>query len=93
MAIDDLGVERDTEYMSEQVTTNIDTLYRAKVPMIITSNYTPKQLIESCEIRKRRVFDRILERLLPVKVDGESRRKAMGRKDFAAMSRMLGLKE
>ena len=91
VAIDDLGVERDSEYMNEQVTTIIDSLYRAKVPMIITSNYTPKQLTEVQDIRKRRVFDRMLERLHPVKVDGESRRKQKGRDDFSEMNKLLGL--
>ena len=91
VAIDDLGVERDTEYMNENVTTIIDSLYRAKVPMIITSNYTPKQLTETKEIRKKRVFDRMLERCHPIKVNGESRRKDMGRSDFAEMNKLLGL--
>lgn len=91
IAIDDLGVERDTEYMNESVTTIIDSLYRAKVPMIITSNYTPKQLTGDCEIRKRRVYDRLLERCHPVKVDGPSRRKELGRHDFASMNKLLGL--
>ena len=91
VAIDDLGVERDSEYMNEQVTTIIDGLYRAGVPMIITTNYTPKQLTEVKDIRKRRVFDRMLERCHPVKVDGESRRKEQGRNDFAAMNKLLGL--
>jgi DNA replication protein DnaC len=91
VAIDDLGVERDTEYMNENVTTIIDSLYRAKVPMIITSNYTPKQLTESVEIRKKRVYDRMLERCHPVMVNGTSRRKTMGRHDFAEMNKLLGL--
>lgn len=93
IAIDDLGVERDTEYMNENVTTIIDSLYRAKVPMIITSNYTPKQLTESGEIRKRRVYDRMLERCHPVKVNGASRRKEMGRNDFMEMNKLLGISQ
>lgn len=91
VAIDDLGVERDTEYMNENVTTIIDSLYRAKVPMIITSNYTPKQLTEASEVRKKRVYDRMLERCHPVKVDGASRRKEIGRNEFAEMNKLLGL--
>ena len=91
VAIDDLGVERDTEYMNENVTTIIDSLYRARVPMIITSNYTPKQLTESVEIRKKRVYDRMLERCHPVMVNGVSRRKTAGRNDFAEMNKLLGL--
>lgn len=91
IAIDDLGVERDTEYMNENVTTIIDSLYRARVPMIITSNYTPKQLTESCEMRKKRVYDRMLERCHPIKVNGASRRKEKGRNDFMEMNKLLGL--
>lgn len=91
VAIDDLGVERDTEYMSENVTTIIDSLYRAKVPMIITSNYTPKQLTDAAEMRKKRVYDRLLERTHPVKVNGVSRRKEIGRNEFAEMNKLLGL--
>lgn len=92
IAIDDLGVERDTEYMNENVTTIIDSLYRAKTPLIITSNYTPKQLTsEDCDIRRRRVYDRLLERCLPVKVDGPSRRKQKGRDEYADMKKLLGL--
>ena len=91
VAIDDLGVERDTEYMNENVTTIIDSLYRAKVPMIITSNYTPKQLTDAVEIRKKRVYDRMLERCHPVKVNGASRRKEAGRNEFAEMNKLLGL--
>lgn len=91
VAIDDLGVERDTEYMNESLTNIIDTLYRAKVPMIVTSNYTPRQLTEDCDISKRRVYDRLLERCHPVKVDGASRRKDKGRNDYNEMNSLLGL--
>lgn len=91
VAIDDLGVERDTEFMNESVTTIIDSLYRAKVPMIITSNFTPAKLTEDCEIRKRRVYDRMLERCHPIKVDGPSRRKEKGRDEFRDMNKLLGL--
>ena len=92
VAIDDLGTERsNSEYMNEQMTAIIDTLYRAKVPMIITSNYTPKQLTEDCEIQKKRIYERLLERCHPVLVDCPSRRKQIGRKDFAEMNKLLGL--
>lgn len=91
VVIDDLGVERDTEYMSEQVTNLVDSFYRANIPLIITSNYTPKQLTEAVDIRKRRVYDRLLERCFPMLVDGESRRKQKGRSDYVEMKNLLGL--
>ena len=91
IAIDDLGVERDTGYTNENVTVIVDSLYRAGVPLIITSNYTPKQLTGEDEIRRKRVYDRLLERCHPIEVTGESRRKEKGRKDYAAMKDILGL--
>jgi len=91
VAIDDLGVERDTEFMNENVTVIIDALYRAKVPVIITSNYSPRQLTEECEIRRKRVFDRLLERCHPIAVVGESRRKQIGRSDYQKMKDILGV--
>ena len=92
IAIDDLGVERDTEYMNEAVTTIIDSLYRSKVPMIITSNYTPRQLTaDDNEFRRKRAYDRLLERCLPVEVNGDSRRKQIGRNDYAEFKKRLGL--
>ena len=91
VAIDDLGVERDTDYMNECVTTIIDSLYRANVPMIITSNHTPKQLVGGDDIRRSRIYDRVLERCHPIKVDGESRRKEKGREGFREVNRILGI--
>lgn len=91
VAIDDLGVERDTQFMNETVTTIIDSLYRAKVPVIITSNYTPKQLTDEGDIRRRRVFDRLLERCHPIAITGESRRKQKGRSDYMKMKDILGV--
>ena len=91
IAIDDLGVERDTEYMNENITTILDSLYAAKVPMIITSNYSPKQMTAETDIRRKRIFDRILERCHPIEMTGESRRKKIGRNDYLEMKAILGV--
>lgn len=91
VAIDDLGVERDTEYMNENITTIVDCLYRSQVPVIVTSNHTPKQLTEDLEIRRKRVYDRLLERCHPILVDGASRRKQMGRNNYGEMKKLLGV--
>lgn len=91
ISIDDLGVERDTEYMNEHITTIVDTLYRAKVPMVITSNFSPQQMTEECDIRRKRIYDRLLERCHPVMMVGESRRKNMGRNDYREMKSLLGV--
>lgn len=89
--IDDLGVERDSDYMNENITVIIDTLYRAHVPVIITSNFTPKQLTEGCDIRRRRIYDRLLERCHPIPVLGESLRKRKGKENYQRMKDILGV--
>ena len=68
LAIDDLGVERDTEYMNEQITAIVDALYRAKVPLVITSNYSPRQMTGENEIRRKRIYDRLIEQCHPVEM-------------------------
>lgn len=93
VALDDLGVERKTEYMDELVYDITDTLYRANVPMIITTNYTPKQLVDADDMRPLRIYDRVLERCHPIKVDGESRRREKGRDDFRGVNRILGIEK
>jgi DNA replication protein DnaC len=91
IAIDDLGIERDTEYMNEHITMIVDALYRAKVPLVITSNYTPKQMKGEGEIRRQRIYDRLIEQCHPVEMSGESRRVIKGRKDYLEMKKLLGV--
>ena len=91
IAIDDLGIERDTEYMNEHITMIVDALYRAKVPLVITSNYTPKQMKGESEIRRQRIYDRLIEQCHPVEMSGESRRVIKGRKDYLEMKKLLGV--
>lgn len=93
VVLDDLGVERNTEYMNEQVYGIIDSLYRAGVPMIVTTNNTPKQMSVVEDIGKQRIYDRVLERCHPIKVDGESRRREKGRDDFKEVNRILGIEK
>lgn len=74
IVIDDLGVERDTEYAKEQVFSIIDSRYRAELPMIITTNLAMQKLVTETDLAYKRVYDRIIERCYPIEVTGESRR-------------------
>jgi len=89
--IDDLGVERDSDYMNEQITVIIDTLSRAHVPIVVTSNYTPKQLTEEGNISRKRIYDRILKSCRPIPVLGESRRRQIGKANWAWMKDVIGV--
>lgn len=91
LILDDLGAERDTSYAMERVYSLIDARYRAGKPMIITSNETPEQLRKQGNLRKNRVFDRILGCCWAVKVEGKSFRAARQKKIADSMSNLLGV--
>jgi len=44
LVLDDLGKERFTPWAAEQLMLLIDARYRAKLPLLVTSNFTPREL-------------------------------------------------
>lgn len=91
LVIDDLAAERKTEYMSEIVYTVIDSRYRAGMPMIITTNLTAEELKNPQDITNKRIFDRVMERCLPVEVAGRNRRHQKTAASFSELNNLLGL--
>lgn len=75
LIIDDLGAERNSEFMQEQVFNIVDSRYRSGLPFIVTTNLTGDELKKPQEIRYSRIYDRILERCFPVEMTGNSRRR------------------
>lgn len=75
LIIDDLGTERRSEYMQEQVFNIIDSRYRSGLPMIITTNLTGDEITKTDDIGNSRIYDRILEKCQPIKVSGQSIRR------------------
>ncbi|NCB94588.1 MAG: ATP-binding protein [Clostridia bacterium] len=76
LIIDDLGIERNTEYALEQVFNVIDSRYRSKKPMIITTNLGlyDIQHPEAEDIAHARIYDRILEVCQPIFFKGKNYR-------------------
>lgn len=91
LILDDLGVERNTDYMNEIVYKVIDGRYKANMPMIVTSNLTGAELRHADGINNQRTYSRILEMCYPVRVDGEDQRRKKSVEDFAETKRLLGL--
>lgn len=71
LIIDDLGVERSTPYTLELVYHIVDARYRSSKPMIITTNLNMNQLENPDSIEKMRIYQRVLERCTPVRMDGD----------------------
>lgn len=91
LVIDDLGAERKTEYMQEIVYNVIDSRYRAGLPMIITTNLTSDELKNPQDVTNKRIYDRVLERCLPVEVQGKNRRHVKVKQSFNELNSLLGL--
>ena len=79
LIIDDLGIERNTEYALEQVYAVVDERYKAGLPLIITTNLTISQLRNPEDVAHARIYSRILEMCTPVHVPGLVRRTAIGK--------------
>ena len=79
LIIDDLGIERNTEYALEQVYAVVDERYKAGLPLIITTNLTISQLRNPEDVAHARIYSRILEMCTPVHVPRLDRRTAIGK--------------
>jgi DNA replication protein DnaC len=91
LVIDDLGIERSTEYAKEQVYNVIDSRYRAGLPMIITTNLSIDKIKNPVDIENGRIYDRIIERCFPIEVKGQNRRHKAVRESYGDMKELLGL--
>ncbi len=89
LVLDDLGAERSTDFALEKVYDIIDSRYRAKKPMIITTNIELATMKTPQDVRYSRLYDRILEICYPVKFEGSSRRKNEARRRFEEMKKIL----
>lgn len=91
LVIDDLASERDTEYMNEIVFQIIDSRYRSGLPLIVTTNLTAEEIKHPAEVKRQRIFSRLLEMCIPVEVKGADRRKEALKLDFNELKDLLGL--
>lgn len=89
LVIDDLASERDTEYMGEIVQNIIDARYRSGQPLIVTTNLTAEELKHPVEIRKQRIYSRLLEMCVPIEVTGTDRRKEKLKNDYDSFKKIL----
>lgn len=89
LIIDDLGVERDTPYVLETVYLVIDERYKSGKPFIITTNLSLRELQNPADLEHGRIYDRIMERCVPVAFSGKNYRIGRGRANMESASDIL----
>lgn len=90
VVFDDLGAERESDYALENVFMLVNERYRVKKPLIVTSNMTTDEMKNPPDIRRKRIYDRVLEMCVPVHFAGASKRQEVRRAKQEAMRKWLG---
>lgn len=94
LVLDDLGMERITEYSKEIINSLIDSRYVARLPIIVTTNLSPKKIDMIDDPNKklyyRRIFDRLLERSKILLLNGAPRRSSIGLNNTADFDALEG---
>ena len=90
LILDDVGMERQTEYALEQVFNVIDARYRSGMPLIITTNLSLAELKDPKSRDHARIYDRILEMCQPVNFGNQGRRADLARDKMRRAAELLG---
>ena len=78
LILDDLGIERDTSYAQEQVYNIVNSRYLKQKPTIFTTNLPYEKIQNSDDgVEYERIYSRIIEMCIPIKVMGEDFRKRL----------------
>ena len=78
LIIDDVGMERETDYMMEIIQRVIDDRDRSLKPMIITTNFTAEEINNPTSTEWERIWSRIMRTCYPIRCDGNDMRAAAG---------------
>lgn len=93
LVLDDLGVERQSAsgYMQEMIYSVVDRRIRSGLPMIVTTNLSIDEIKRPKEIDYKRIYDRIMEKTVPVEVAGMNRRYRKINDTIGEYREMLGM--
>ena len=89
LILDDFGMERGTEYGLEQVYNVIDSRYRSRRPLIVTTNLSLQDLQHPKDTAHARIYDRLLEMCAPIRFSGENFRRATAQDKLARLKNLM----
>ena len=90
LILDDFGMERGTEYALEQIYNIVDSRYRSRKPLIVTTNLTLDELRHPQDTAHARIYDRLLEMCVPISCIGISFRKETAREKLERLKSLIG---
>ena len=90
LIIDDFGMERGTEYTLEQIYNIVDSRYRSRKPLIVTTNLTLNEIQHPQDTAHARIYDRLLEMCVPISCIGVSFRKENAQEKLERLKILIG---
>ena len=90
LIIDDFGMERGTEYALEQIYNIVDSRYRSRKPLIVTTNLTLDEIRHPQDTAHARIYDRLLEMCIPISCIGVSFRKENAQEKLERLKFLIG---
>lgn len=79
VVLDDMGMERDTDYMKETLFQILDKRCQSGKPLVVTTNLSGEQLKSPRNMDEERLFSRLLSKTVPILMKGDDRRRASGK--------------
>lgn len=91
LIIDDLGAENEKPWIKTKLYEIIDSRYRDKKPLIVTTNLSREQLKNklTTEDGITRTYDRLIEMCVQIEVKGSSKRKDAAREKIEMINDLL----
>ncbi len=90
LIIDDFGMERGTEYALEQIYNIVDSRYRSRKPLIVTTNLTLDEIRHPQDTAHARIYDRLLEMCVPISCIGVSLRRENAQEKLERLKALIG---
>ena len=90
LIIGDFGMERGTEYALEQIYNIVDSRYRSRKPLIVTTNLTLDEIRHPQDTAHARIYDRLLEMCVPISCIGVSLRRETAQEKLERLKALIG---
>ena len=90
LVIDDFGMERGTEYALEQIYSIVDSRYRSRKPLIVTTNLTLDEICHLQDTAHARIYDRLLEMCVTVSCIGMNFRQETAQEKMERLKSLIG---